>query len=756
MMSVSRGHRLLFYLICFGAANTIESKAHGRQTGQTRTRYTHALSKPTIPMQLAASQTICYASHEIECFRQPSGGLGRAFLRQAAFLKRNKFNVKLIMLSVSKDDNLKKVNSCTDNKDASLMANDVIFPSELGSKTNMHWTSYASVQLMTWLQTNPNVCSILHVPDWGGDAAMAVAAKKAGLAFMDNLAINVQVHGSDSLINHASSTAMDLANVYINAQERAHMRHSDSAVFLSRSNYDVYKEIWQLPPRIDIIPNMLASDDYKSDSEMPASWPVNVEHIFFYGKMTDGKGLSLFVQGIKLCQLDALNGKTIHLIGPRWDKKDYIADLRDLQSVANVSLAAHYDLNTREVGRLFRSHRHNGIVVLPTLIEHQSYALYDVFATGAPFIASNIFAHKADIPVDHHGSVLFDITPLDLALTLSSYLQDTFEWTSAQTTWTPVSVAERRWIRWHKRMLAMVSSQSKRPPMRTMNISISVAVCHTSDNIGRAVRSIQRQRNPLLGDIDVHVLASCPIALSCTGITGMLSKIPAVEGVSVSCIDAAPPQPKLKHASFILTHGQASNYAVAAAKHDAVLLIDESDELSDGSLVKYATALQANPKHAVVISFINVYEAGMHHKTLKQQTVKELKTFVGPMPEMGFLATNLGPKQMLVQRRNVFWNISNGFSEEPSLDCAESGLLLKAALVDALVLVPQPLIMHQETNQDRTGWSEQKMSPKNVAHVRCRTYTIKEVIGFMNRYKEMVDLRVMLTDLLYLHNFLDS
>ena len=61
---------------------------------------------------------------------------------------------------------------------------------------------------------------------------------------------------------------------------------------------------------------------------------------------------------------------------------------------------------------------------------------------------------------------------------------------------------------------------------------------------------------------------------------------------------------------------------------------------------------------------------------------------------------------MLVDRGSAFWTASGGFYDDISAGCDAWGLQAKAALVDALVLVPHTVVHQQALGDgDRTGWA---------------------------------------------------
>lgn len=735
------------YVLCSHACTSIHVAARPPRLASLPSKGTAHPIQSTHPIE---SPTVCYASHEIECFHRLSGGLGRAFLKQAAFLKRHGYSVRLIALSLSPDESPSKQAKCTTNEDAILVEDDVVYPPYPSANLNYLPSSYQSLQLLAWLEQNREACAVLHVPDCIGDGMYAASAKRAGVAFR-RMHINVQVHGSDSLINPASRVMMEENRLYTAIFERLQMKYADSAVFLSRGNVGEYRKIWDLPTQIDIIPNIV--DQTNQVDNVALTWRADIQHILFYGKMTEGKGLGLFVRAMNLCSPTILNGKTIHLVGPRWDDKDYLEGLYPLQNSANVSLLAHYNLTTIEAQRLFQDHQKDGIVVLPTLIEHQSYALFDVMQSNVPFIASNIFAHQADVPRSHHQRLLFDVTPLHLALKLSPLLVKGFHWSSQPATWVPTTVAFKKWLQWHERVLRQVVKPSSIPAVAGANVSVAINVCRSARHLSRAIASIHRQL--LSGDIEVTVVASCPAFWSCSEFEGtFLRSSLAAKARCVSVIGSG--RRGQQSLAPLSSRGRSNNFAVTTAKYDVVLLMDQNDELVDGGLHKLVLALLKNPDKSVVSSFVNTFDTGSSDVTLRGRPVQATRVFVGSAPELGFLENRLGARHMLVHRDRSFWNASLGFLDDPSSDCDEWSFYQKSALADALILIPQPLVMRQEIEDDRTGWGAERKLRNNVAYVRCKTGVVKDAILFLNQRQNYVDLRRVLSTMLYLVSFYDN
>ena len=205
---------------------------------------------------------------------------------------------------------------------------------------------------------------------------------------MQTVQINVQVHGSDAVIFHETSMALERSHIYIHALERLQMKHADSVVFLSEENAKRYSKFWQLPQDIGIIPNIVKLPASKTFPSERNRKHVYIRHVIFYGKMTEAKGIKIFIKALTLCLPEDVQNLTIHLVGMRFDEVDYLENLRPFAAQHNVSLVAKYDLDTWACIEFLNQHRYDGVAILPSYVEHQSFALFDVFLSQIPFLAS--------------------------------------------------------------------------------------------------------------------------------------------------------------------------------------------------------------------------------------------------------------------------------------------------------------------------------------------------------------------------------
>lgn len=699
---------------------------------------------------------VCFASHEIGCFRQNAGGIGRAFFQQAAHLKRRGTPVVLVLLGVDPNDatTLNNTNLCPGNRDADLLRDDVIVPAFDATAARSYPFYHAPVQLVHWFREHGHTrCAVVHVADFLGQGAMLTAAKRAGMPWMQHAHVNVQVHGSDTMLHHQASLTVEQFRPYVDALERMQMAGADSAVFLSPQNADQYRTLWTLPRDVAIIPNIVSPSLRPGRTAgpvpplPPSPWRVRPRHILYYGKMSEGKGLNLFMQAVALMPVSVLAGATIHIVGPRYTEEDHFAPLRGLAATANLTLTPHHNLDTAGAIALFRAHAADGIVVLPSYVEHQSFALFDVCESGAPFVASNIFGHRAQVPEPHWRDVLFDLVPGQLARVLTAKLEHGLEWTDAPASWIPVGVAERAWVAWYGER-GFGSGKGSRgaadlPAHHHVPITVAITSCSRPAHLQRAIASVANQTHYPLAKLDVLVVASCPEADCAQAVTRGMDTLAATTDTppALSCVSAG---------ATTVSLGRARTLAVQRARSRAVVVMDETDVLARDAVAVLAQALEVNPGSGVVSGFAQGYDVGLGAGSLHGHKPTSRSFYIGPAPEVAFLADILGSSAMLVNRDSAFWTASGGFYDDISAGCDAWGLQAKAALVDALVLVPHTVVHQQALGDgDRTGWATASTDPKHIHNVRCRTKLLLDGVVFASGQRAAVDLRKMFPTLFY-------
>ena len=691
--------------------------------------------------------SVCFASHEIKCFTKNAGGLGRAFFEQALLAKRLNYRLTVILLSVIPEPDSTLVNLCPDNTDAVLLQENTVLPGFVEMNVGDFPFHHAPMQLLKWMEANHDVCDVLHVADFLGEGAMVALAKRAGVPFMRPVAITVQVHGSDAVIFHETSMALQRSHIYVHALERLQMKHADSVVFLSEENANRYQKFWDLPRDIAIIPNIVKLLPSKTFPGELSRTHVHIRHIIFYGKMTEAKGIKIFVKALALCLSKDVRNLTVHLVGMRFDEVDYLESLRSFAAQHDVSLVAKYDLNTWECIEFLHQHRYDGVAILPSYVEHQSFALFDVFLSQISFLASDIHAHRSQIPEYLHDDVLFALVPTSLAQKITKILREGIRTNVNTPGWVPVGTSERLWEAWYaKRTKGPLKKRHNHGPHTRFTVTVINCDPERMPFLKRALMSILAQDYPLrLIDI-LLVHHGVPNSRFCEQSSALLdSKELRPSEMKIHCMDT------LSDRSVMVSKGRALNFAISTAASNAVLLMADTDELKVRAISSYARALAENSHAGIFTSFADLYEPTSAAATLKEQPSK-LHQYFNPAIEIGLFDEMPSELYMMINKASTFWRNSNGFTEDLSMNCESWSMLQRAAMVDSLILVPQTLVMRQTFVDDLTGWSIDAGHDKyHIQNVRCHTKLIENVALFTGTYPERVDMRNLLTPLLYSH-----
>ena len=694
------------------------------------------------------ANSVCFASHEIKCFTKNAGGLGRSFFEQALLSKQLNKRLTVVLLSVLPEPDFTLVNFCPDNTDAVSLIENTILPPFIEMNTDDLPFHHAPMQLLRWMEANHDACDVLHVADFLGEGAMVALAKRAGLPFMQTVQINVQVHGSDAVIFHETSMALERSHIYIHALERLQMKHADSVVFLSEENAKRYSKFWQLPQDIGIIPNIVKLPASKTFPSERNRKHVYIRHVIFYGKMTEAKGIKIFIKALTLCLPEDVQNLTIHLVGMRFDEVDYLENLRPFAAQHNVSLVAKYDLDTWACIEFLNQHRYDGVAILPSYVEHQSFALFDVFLSQIPFLASDIDAHRSQIPEYLHDEVLFALVPTSLAQKITKILHEGMQTNANTPGWVPVGTSEHLWEAWYsKRKKGVLKKRHNHGLQNRFTVAIINCDPDRMPFMKRAFMSILAQDYPLRL-IDILLVHHCvPNSRFCEQSSILLdSKELRNFEMKIRCMDTPADR------SLMLSKGRALNFAISSAPSSAVLLMVDTDELKVGAISSYARALKENNHAGVFTSFADVYEQTAAASSLKEQPSK-VHQYFNPAIEIGLFDKMPSELYMMINKASTFWRNANGFTEDLSMDCESWSMLQCAAMVDSLILVPQTLVMRQTFVNDLTGWSiDAGRDIHHIQNVRCHTKLMENVALFAGSYPDRVDMRSLITPLLYSHS----
>lgn len=691
-----------------------------------------------------AVPAVCFASSEFNCFTEAEGGIGRAFLSQMLqVLSEGKYPVRGLLLRMPNEPPLTM--KCRDEPRAEALAP---FVGEIS--TNTPWlrglaTTYPSVRLLEWLRQHPRACRVLHVPDWNGIGAHTALAKRAGLPEFADLHVNVQIHGPEFQLRVEGridgKSSDDLGR---DALERILLQFADTAVFLNAESLESLAAIAAITPNRAIIPNVVHPVPARLAGLVPRPPPggslalVRPRHIIFYGKLSRRKRFALFMNALarvasRRPSLFTRNNITISVVGPfRLDRAETDVMVNNFFKSTGVGVAMHTDFDQEKVLEFFLRHAADGLVVLPSYYEVQSFALFDVLQAGIPFIASDIFAHCAQVPAARRPALLFAGEENELADKLISVVERGLPWAPLFDA-VPYNAAQL-WSLFHDAVFQRRASTAfglalpgPAPPVRPEALPLAtvvVTVCERTRYLHLSLQSIAAQDFPA-SRLRVLLAAACPISVRCEDFM-RTERIAAAASalVSVTCIDSPEPRTSL---------GRIRNIAAERATTDLVLFLDDDDELPSNTVRDYVRASMLNPDRHVFTSFADIfYEDGavpISNRTLPHSLGARWAT-LGSSIETALFMNTVGSACMLVRRSSWFWKASRGFSDVKGVGCEDWEVLTKASLVDAVQLVPVRGLWYRKvsTAGQREGMMAEINSPEG--YVACRDRNLLGAVKF--------------------------
>jgi len=658
--------------------------------------------------------TVCYASKEWACdwgVHKANGGLGRSFVMQAVELANANISVLLLDVGVKHSRRLfetrkdwfdkrnKQRSAMCQNLEEAMRHTDLSFleigtyaPNDLAERNLGKIMAHA---LLRWLRAHPGMCSVLHVPDWEGLAAYVGQGKHSGFPELQDTWINVQSHGSSMTIDREIAAGQDINEVIKYSQERLSIEMADSVFFLTEGHQKAQASDYRWPEFKTVMPNPRMSAGMQCSRSLPRF--IRIARIIFYGKFDFRKGLHLFVEALLQIPLSAIHGNVqdIVLVGPV--AKDLVGNMaRLLRTRTKVPVIIRDGMNSEEVQAFFCDPIPS-LVVIPSLIEFQSFALMDVLAAGVPFIASDIWSFRNDIPRSMHASTLFDPSPEGLASRLTHILDFgyTREFDTAFALDSPRSA--NLLARWHSQVLPKWKAIQAKKVARTniVNVTVAVVVCDRLAYLHEAFLSISMQNYPVQNRCGL-IVAACPTSITCSQIQVALALRPKISNLSSKCIEL-----KDWHGDL----GHARNVAAEAADTDLIVFVDDDDELVPDALRLFANAARNNPDKAIFGGFLKSYawKNGRRSDT-------QLWSPLGPALEMLPLLNEFGNSAVMLRKSSTLWQTGVRYSTMRYAGCEDWAMSAVATARREYFLIPDQVLWYRNpsaANSNMRAWNQQ-------------------------------------------------
>lgn len=755
---------------------------------------------------VGTARAVCWASKELGCMSSSWGGLGRAFWEQAMLLASRGANVTLIHVHPATTRPWQDL-ADTDASDAIRRGTQgwyALEPLDPGFRVELRGScgpldrlldagasvravelqsthaqrrgmrgSFEAAALLDFVTHNPDACQVLHVPDWHGLGALVAQARRAGLPALQHTWVNVQAHGTDRAITGEYMIVeprKSLNDVAYNALERIALHSADSVMFLAQAQLDVYTAdglVTSDPqPEAWIAPNFILDDEGDAASggddnhshgscRLPPVRMQGISRVVFYGKLNFRKGAHLFAAGLAAVNPDALASiQQVILIGPRASDDEALqAQVLDpIRAVlpSGATLRVEDSLDTQGVFDLFARIHDSSLVILPSIIEFQPFALVDAARAGMCVLASDIWSHRA-LLADVAPNQLFEPTPPGLAQSIYKAIRNPAAVCANLCTAIPRD-GQQIVLDWHAQRgirldQTSLLSRHQRPrihrpstllqqqqqqqesghalptptPFLTESaragisscdtsspaqaVSVVVVVCDRAHFLAQALASVAQQ-DVSAGLLRATIVAACPARLSCSK---ALEAAKPASFLQAQCLELQ------EHVGSL---SAARNLGAAQSGIDLNLFLDDDDLLLPDAVRTLERAARCLPKAAVLASWLATFEHASGAPIPEPLHGVQWLT-VGPAMELAPFANALGASNMLVRTKSSFWHATGGFRSVAWAGCEDYELLARAAWDGSLALVPQQTLWYRKVLSAASPASSM-LSWNSVPELRAR------------------------------------
>lgn len=339
---------------------------------------------------------------------------------------------------------------------------------------------------------------VMHVTETQGAAYFCLLAKQLGIAFHDTLFC---VKASTPILRERLSTAQPISSIDVlggifmerKCVELADAVVSDSEDLLRWMRHHGY----QLPK----------SNCYIQPNFIPPSKSIAIKggtrrsvcEIVFFGRLEWPKEVQFFCEALdqlaESCEADGgASWKSIEVTflgrkGQSFDAENFINEQsRNWPFPCNVETGLGRSATIEYLAGEGR------LVVIPSLIENCTWAIYECLRLGIPFLAGAVGPPSELVDQRDHEFVLFEGRPADLARKLENALCS--EAVVARSSFS-FECNYEDWLQWHRKVPALKALNAKPDSRETVHEHPLVSVCIVHYNrpreLDRALNSIVSQ-----------------------------------------------------------------------------------------------------------------------------------------------------------------------------------------------------------------------------------------------------------------------
>lgn len=237
----------------------------------------------------------------------------------------------------------------------------------------------------------------IHFQEWLANGLVTIQAKQTTSCF-ENTILTVTMHSSAQwqLEGMKLYSRKPILDMKLNWAERYCVQFCDVVISPSEYMFQWAKNSnWELSPRSIVLPYCFDNKGFKYKAAK-----FNKEHLIFFGRLETRKGLEFFVDNI-----DGIKGvKKISFLGKISTAGNNSADVYLSKKLKNIEYKIYDSLDSFKAIEFIK--KHEGLVVIPSLMDNFPFTIIEMIEYGVPFVCSNV----GGIPEQADSKVIFDIT----------------------------------------------------------------------------------------------------------------------------------------------------------------------------------------------------------------------------------------------------------------------------------------------------------------------------------------------------------
>jgi glycosyltransferase involved in cell wall biosynthesis len=439
----------------------------------------------------------------------------------------------------------------------------------VGSEAMQSWRAYR------WLDAR--AFDVVHFHEWRGLGFFAAVARRCGLG-LQRTALVCQLHSPTGWHRHhnggfvRSEVEAEVSFMERRSAEWADLVYSPSAYMLDW----VRKEGWELPAELACHPNLLPPD-FEPGVASRSSRQVN--ELVFFGRLEERKGIELFCSAVRrLLRGDFRPGRVTFL-----GKVGDVAGGSALDWLMHATRSWDIPWQVRNdldvLGARDYLAQTGRLAVIASVADNSPYTVLECIAAGTPFVAADVGGIAELVAPADRAEALFERNVEALAARLAGVL------VNGARTIRPAMDFDDNIARWRDMQFraAALAPRPARPAEQPL-VSVCVTTFERPALLAEALSSLEAQTYPSL---EVVVVDDASTDLAACAFLDAIAPRLAARGWTL-----------IRHAenSYL---GASRNTAVAAAKGEFVIFLDDDNIPTPDMVERYVRAALKTGAHIV-------------------------------------------------------------------------------------------------------------------------------------------------------------